>query len=85
MTCEICGRGSCTRIFHSFEAQERHDTKLKMSDDVDELREEILDLREKARKTSDDGTEVPFYAPFTEVKPEPQTWTCPETGHEHIL
>ena len=25
--CEICGRGSCTRSFHSIEEQEEFDTK----------------------------------------------------------
>ena len=27
MSCEICGRSSCTRSFHSLEAQEEFDTK----------------------------------------------------------
>jgi hypothetical protein len=27
MACEICGRGSCTRSFHSLEEQEEFDTK----------------------------------------------------------
>lgn len=26
MSCEICGRGSCTRSFHSLAAQEAHDS-----------------------------------------------------------
>lgn len=25
MSCEICGRGNCTRSFHSLEEQEEHD------------------------------------------------------------
>ncbi len=27
MSCEICGRGSCTRSFHSLEAQEEFDNE----------------------------------------------------------
>ena len=27
MSCEICGRGSCTRSFHSIEAQEEFDNR----------------------------------------------------------
>ena len=49
MGCEICGRLSCTRSFHSIEAQEAFDERNEMSADVDELRCEIQDL--KAEKT----------------------------------
>lgn len=45
MSCEICGRGSCTRSFHSIEAQEEFDERQSMSDDVDTLREELQSAR----------------------------------------
>lgn len=45
MSCEICGRGSCTRSFHSLEAQEEYDERQSMPDDVDELRREVQELR----------------------------------------
>lgn len=38
MSCEICGRGACTRSFHSLEDQELFDAREKMIDDVDLLR-----------------------------------------------
>lgn len=47
MPCEICKRNSCTRSFHSLEAQERFDERQKMSDDVDTLREEIQYLQNR--------------------------------------
>lgn len=45
MSCEICGRGACTRSFHSLADQEAYDARQAMSDDVDTLRREIQDLR----------------------------------------
>lgn len=45
MSCEICGRGSCTRSFHSIEAQEEFDERQSMSDDVGTLREELQSAR----------------------------------------
>lgn len=47
MSCEICGRSSCIRSFHSLEQQERFDKKQSMSDNIDDLREEILSLEEE--------------------------------------
>ena len=47
MACQICGRNSCTRSFHSLEDQERFDEKQTMSSDVDDLRDEILNLKEE--------------------------------------
>ena len=46
MSCEICGRSSCTRSFHSFEEQERHDDPEKYwSDIAQELEFELEKLR----------------------------------------
>ena len=46
MACEICGRSSCTRCFHSIEDQERFDARKEMSDDVETLREELQSSQE---------------------------------------
>jgi len=38
MSCEICGRGACTRSFHSFQDQDDFDNKTgkySVGDDVD--------------------------------------------------
>ena len=45
MSCKICGRGSCTESFHSFQAQEDWEERERMSDNVDDLRVEIGNLR----------------------------------------
>ncbi len=45
MSCEICGRGSCVRSFHSLEEQELYDERCEMSTDVTELQEEIQELK----------------------------------------
>ena len=47
MACEICGRSSCTRSFHSIEEQNDFDDRQLMSSDVDELRCEIQSLEEE--------------------------------------
>ena len=44
MSCPICHRTSCFKSFHSLEAQEFFDKKQEMSDDVDTLRERVLEL-----------------------------------------
>ena len=50
MSCEICGRSSCTRSFHTLEAQERYDERMKMSDDVDDLRVALQDAYEEIKR-----------------------------------
>lgn len=53
MSCEICGRSSCTRSFHSIEAQEDFDARKEMSDDVETLRcDELLAAAKAYLKTS---------------------------------
>ena len=45
MSCEICGRVSCTRSFHALEEQERHDeTYGKYEDKIDELKDRVKRL-----------------------------------------
>lgn len=51
MGCEICGRSSCTKSFHSLEAQERHDQAVELSSTGSfDLAVEILDLRDMVNK-----------------------------------
>ncbi len=55
MACEICGRGNCTRSFHSLEEQERHDTRKEYEArgecfDCSEHEEEIERLEEKVER-----------------------------------
>ena len=57
MACEICGRASCMRSFHSIEDQERFDARKEMSSDVDELRSEIQDLKEDMTSVRNDAIE----------------------------
>jgi hypothetical protein len=54
MSCPICHRGACMRSFHSLEAQERFDLKQTMSDDVDDLRDEILSLQDRIKELESD-------------------------------
>ncbi len=54
MSCPICHRGACMRIFHSLDAQERFDLKQTMSDDVDDLRDEILSLQDRIKELESD-------------------------------
>lgn len=49
MACEICGRNSCTRSFHSIKEQERFDDRQKMSNNVDDLRVEIQYLQDELK------------------------------------
>ena len=45
MSCEICGRSSCTRSFHSLEAQELFDEM--NGKDRDDLINDVVELRAK--------------------------------------
>lgn len=46
MSCPICRRTSCCLSFHSLDAQERYEARQSMSDDVEELREQLQDTLE---------------------------------------
>lgn len=50
MACEICGRGSCTRSFHSLEAQERHDAIQKA--DPEEMFDRIAALERERQQAA---------------------------------
>lgn len=45
MTCQICGRGACTRSFHSFEDQDKFDEARERTD-CDEEARELVDTEE---------------------------------------
>ena len=47
MSCEICGRSSCIKSFHSLEAHEKFDRRKEMSDDVDVLKMQLQDAQEE--------------------------------------
>jgi hypothetical protein len=51
MSCSICGRGSCTKSFHSIEEQEKHDKYADMSED--RLIRECVDLSDEVSNLSD--------------------------------
>lgn len=70
MSCEICGRGACTRSFHSAEAQAHYEAKQAMSDDVDELRDEVLALQSRIEELSIQAT------PSVVVADHPKCGTC---------
>lgn len=46
MSCEICGRGSCTRSFHSLAAQDEFDNPVTDADRIAELEAENAKLTE---------------------------------------
>ena len=50
MSCEICKRGNCIRSFHSIQAQEEYDERQEMSEDVDDLRCEIQELKAEVKE-----------------------------------
>lgn len=41
MSCDICGRGSCTPAFHSLDEQERYEKVIDAFDHARELREQV--------------------------------------------
>lgn len=58
MGCEICGRNSCIRSFHSLEVQERFDARQKMSDDVEVLRQEIQELQDRISELEQENRKI---------------------------
>ena len=50
MSCQICKRSSCAIWMHSLEEQERYDERVLMTDDVDELRLTVQELRDEIRE-----------------------------------
>lgn len=64
MSCEICGRNSCTRSFHSLREQEAFDSRQGMSSDVEELR---IDLQNERAEAEDLRTELASLRELAEV------------------
>jgi len=66
MACEICGRTSCTRSFHSLEEQERFDT---IADPVKERmrRSLIYDISRLETTADDDNDEYVLLSDVIEI------------------
>ena len=61
MSCEICGRSSCTRSFHSLEDQEKHDNpEGYLESQISEL-EIKIEKYEKAIENISDAIESDFF------------------------
>jgi len=54
MSCPICHRNAYIKSLHSLEAHERFNLKQTMSDDVDDLRDEILSLQARIKELESD-------------------------------
>ena len=64
MGCEICGRGACTRSFHSLEEQEEFDQVNK----TDEIKERIRNIIERqVNRLKGEYIEDDFYVKLTDV------------------
>ena len=64
MGCEICGRGACTRSFHSLEEQEGFDRENK----TDEIKERIRNIIEKqVNRLKGDYIEDDYYVKLSDV------------------
>ncbi len=62
MSCEICGRGSCTRSFHSLEAQEEFDNT------ADQIKERARDfIKDKVERLKGDHIEDEYYVKLEDV------------------
>lgn len=53
MSCDICGRGSCTESFHSLEEQERYEKVIEAFEKARELRAQV-----RAELEAEEGEEV---------------------------
>lgn len=61
MSCSICGRSACIASFHSIAAQEAHEARQSMSDDVDTLRCQVQDLQGEVAALRKVVDEVPHH------------------------
>ena len=41
MSCDICGRGSCSELFHSLEEQKKYEAVIELFDKARDLRDKI--------------------------------------------
>lgn len=54
MSCDICGRGSCTTSFHSHDEQERYEHVIEAFEKARELRAAVRDqIKDEAAETED--------------------------------
>lgn len=64
MECEICGRGACTRSFHSLEEQEEFDRVNK----TDEIKERLRNIIERqVNRLKGDYIEDDYYVKLSDV------------------
>jgi len=64
MECEICGRGACTRNFHSLEEQEEFDRVNK----TDEIKERLRNIIERqVNRLKGDYIEDDYYVKLSDV------------------
>lgn len=64
MGCEICGRGACTRSFHSLEEQEEFDRVNK----TDEIKERLKNIIERqVNRLTGDYIEDDYYVRLSDV------------------
>ena len=64
MGCEICGRGACTRSFHSLEEQEEFDRVNK----TDEIKERLRNIIERqVNRLKGDYIEDDYYVKLSDV------------------
>lgn len=64
MACEICGRSSCTRSFHSLEAQEEFD-KVNKTDEIKEKLRRII--KRQVDRLKGDYINDDYYVKLSEV------------------
>jgi hypothetical protein len=64
MSCEICGRGACTRSFHSLEEQDEFDRVNK----TDEIKERLKNIIERqVNRLKGDYIEDDYYVKLSDV------------------
>lgn len=64
MGCEICGRGACTRSFHSLEEQEEFD-RLNKTDEIKERLKNIIERQ--VNRLKGDYIEDDYYVRLSDV------------------
>jgi transcription elongation factor Elf1 len=57
MSCDICGRGSCTESFHSLEEQERYEKVIDAFEKARDLRAKVrAEIALEEQETEEDAT-----------------------------
>ena len=62
MSCDICGRGSCTQSFHSLWEQERYEKVIELFEQARSLRDELRDM-DAPEEESDGASDVRCSSP----------------------